>query len=316
LTVAIVEDLVNKGIIVHQPSAQPGRTFIVTGPYRSGTSLVAAVLREAGLFIGDAINDIVYEDEEIAGALDSGNIEALRTIVAARAAGHARWGFKYPMLSRALQPPQLDLFDTPRLIVTLRDPVAMAVRTSLSEYREPMRSLREAAADQMALLAFIGELACPSLLLSYEKALAFPGDVIAAILRFCGIPCDDALRARLCAIAEPNRPRYLAGARRRIEGLIEGVRDGQLYGWCRLTQWDEPVSLEVLVDERLALTVSAAAFRQDLVDAGIGKGCHGYFVPLMLLQARPDSIVRVRVAQHGVELDNSGRRLCDFGTSA
>ena len=54
----------------------------------------------------------------------------------------------------------------------------MAVRTSLSEYQEPMRALRDAVADQAALMAFVSELNCPNLLLSYEKALTFPRDFI------------------------------------------------------------------------------------------------------------------------------------------
>ena len=55
-----VGDLINKGFILDQRSEEKGRTFIVTGLYRSGTSLVASVLQQAGLFIGSDINDIVY----------------------------------------------------------------------------------------------------------------------------------------------------------------------------------------------------------------------------------------------------------------
>ena len=68
------DDLLNKGFIVSlagQQAAGAGRTFIVTGLLRSGTSLVASILSQAGLFIGTQINDIVYEDEEIAGTLTS-----------------------------------------------------------------------------------------------------------------------------------------------------------------------------------------------------------------------------------------------------
>jgi hypothetical protein len=66
----------------------------------------------------------------------------------------------------------------------------------------------------------------------------------------------------------------------------------------------------------VALTVVADIFRQDLLDAGFGEGRHGYLVPLIALQARPDSVIRVRVAGHRNELDNSGTRLSDFGSAA
>ena len=65
----VPDDLINKGVIVNRSSAEKGRTFIVTGLYRSGTSLVASILQEAGIFMGRAINDIVFEDEEIAPSL-------------------------------------------------------------------------------------------------------------------------------------------------------------------------------------------------------------------------------------------------------
>jgi hypothetical protein len=74
--------------------------------------------------------------------------------------------------------------------------------------------------------------------------------------------------------------------------------------------------LEVLVDDCVVTHLAAEAFRQDLRDAGIGRGSHGFFIRLDALRAQPDSLIRVRVARHGIELDNSGKRLCDFGSAA
>ena len=309
-------DLVNKGCILHRPSSEPGRTFIVTGLQRSGTSLIAAMLQHAGLFIGNQINTAVYEDEEIARVLADRDLNGLRQIVQRRNTSHARWGFKCPLLNDALGPGQLGLFDRPRLIVAFRDPVAIAVRASLSEYQPALPALRDAISQQTELVDFLRQIECPSLLLSYEKALAFPQDAIDAILRFCDIATSERLRERLVALIEPNRPDYIATARRRYEGLIEGVRDGYLYGWCWLTQALDPVTLDVLVDQRFVMRVVADVFRQDLLDAGIGQGRHGFFIPIQTLQARPDSVVRVWVAEFGIELNNSGKRLCEFGPSA
>ena len=311
-----VGDLVNKGFIVNWGSDKSsGRTFIVTGLERSGTSLVAAVLQHMGIFIGSEINDAVYEDEEISRLLAARDMATLQRVISARNTSHRLWGFKEPMLWNSLGPEQMDLFEHPRLIVMFRDPVAMAVRRSLSEYQDPLRSLRSAIGDQVALMEFVDQITCPNLLLSYEKAPGFPQDFIDSILQFCRIPFSAALRTRLLDVIEPNRPRYLVTARRPFEGCIEGVRGGELYGWCWLLRLPEPVTLEVLVDDRLALSTVANSFRQDLLDAGIGNGRHGYFVPLGELHARPDSLIRVRVARYNVELVNSGTRLCDFGST-
>jgi hypothetical protein len=311
------DDLINKGVVVHRSSAEKGRTFIVTGLYRSGTSLVASILQEAGIFMGSEINDIVFEDEAIAAILTAGDTAALQRLIDERDAGHTRWGFKYPMLCDVLAPGQLSLFRRPRLIVTFRDHLAIAARMSLSEYKEePIQVLRDLSAGQTAMTNFISELGCPSLLLSYDKALAFPQDFIDSIMRFCDTPPSAELRERLLALVEPNRQRYIAGARQRYEGVIEGVRNGQLYGWCRLTHSTDPLTLDVSVDERVVLRLVADTFRQDLLDASIGQGRHGFFIGLESLRARPDSVIRVAVVPHGIELDKSGTRLCDFAASA
>jgi hypothetical protein len=316
-------DLLNKGFIMNRPAgrhpagrhrATGGRTFIVTGLHRSGTSMVASILQQAGLFIGTEINDLVYEDEELARVVMSRDIAALKLAIGERDANYRSWGFKLPMLCRDLDPAQLALFNDPHLIVPFRDLVSMSVRTSLSEYREPMHALREAIDDLNALMAFIGDVRCPSLLLSYEKALMFPGDFVDVVMQFCDIPQNAALRERLVGMIEPNRPGYIAVARRRYEGTIERIIDGRLHGWCRLTHSTDPVPLEVVVDGRPVLSLMADVFRQDLLDAGIGQGCHGFSIALETLRARPDAVIRIRIAGHAVELDNSGLPLREFGS--
>ena len=58
-------------------AARGRRTFIVTSRYRSGTSLVASILQQAGIFMGRQINDAVLEDEEMGAILTSGDAGAL-----------------------------------------------------------------------------------------------------------------------------------------------------------------------------------------------------------------------------------------------
>lgn len=112
---------------------------------------------------------------------------------------------------------------------------------------------------------------------------------------------------------ERNGPPSIVGARGRYEGFIDEVSNGHLHGWCRMTDSTSPVNLDVLVDERIVLSVAATTFRQDLFDAGKGEGRHGFSVALGALQARPDSVIRVKVARDGTELTNSGRALREFG---
>lgn len=309
-------ELLNKGFIVDRPGTslpgRAGRTFIVTGLYRSGTSLVASILRQVGIFMGADINDIVHEDEAFAKVIEGQDSDGLKRLIRERNAAYGTWGFKLPMLCRWLDPGDMALFNDPHVIVAFRDPVAISVRASLSEYQAPMQALRDAAGDLAAMVTFVEQLRCPKLLLSYEKALVFPGDFVDAVTQFCGLPQSDALRGRLIRVIEPNRQTYIAGARRRYEGIIEGVTGGCLYGWCRLTGVSDPVALDLLVDDQPVLAFLADAFRQDLLDAGFGKGNHGFYLDLRKLGLRPDSVIRIKVAARAIELDNSGRRVEEY----
>ena len=314
-TDSLADGLVNKGFValrLDSGSDQGRRTFIVTGLHRSGTTMLAAMLRQIGIFMGSVINDIVHEDEEFARAIEGSDRPAMQRLIADRNAAYGTWGFKLPMLCRWVGAQDMGVFHNPRLIVTFRDLVAISMRTSLSEYQDPLQTLHAAAEDMAAMARFVARLRCPTLLISYEKALAFPDDTVDAVTRFCGLPRNAALRRRLVGIVEPNRPLYLLGARRRYEGRVEGIANGSLHGWCRLTGMAEPVALELFVDDRLALRFTADAFRPDLRDAGYGEGRHGFFLDLTSHAIPANAVVRIKVATHGTELENSGRRLRDY----
>jgi hypothetical protein len=286
-----------------------GRTFIVTGLHRSGTSLVASILQQAGIFMGRQINDVVFEDEEMGAVLNSGDAGALRRLIDERNADHGTWGFKVPEVYTQLRPEQLTLFDNAHLIVTFRDIASIAVRNSLSEYKRAMTALRDAVSQLDALVTYIGSVSAPSLLLSYEMALIFPRDFVDTLRLFCGLTCDAALRARLVGLVEPNRKNYLGRARRISRGRIDGVAHGCVFGWCQRIGSNDLVRLEVFIDDRLVTSVLADVFRQNLLNAKVGAGAHSFVVALTGMPPRPDAIIRVRVAGRVIELENSGQRL-------
>ena len=325
------DGLINKGVIINRPdrpSATGGRTFIVTGLYRSGTSLVASLLSQAGIFMGQQINDAVFEDEEILAILRAGNVGKLKRLIAERNANYGTWGFKIPLIHTYLRPKQLALFDNAHLIVSFRDIASIVVRNSLSEYKtamtgspeavsqlhhqEAMSALREAVRQLDAMLKFTGNVSAPSLLLSYEKALIFPGDFVDTLMQFCGLPTNAALRARLVGLVEPNRKDYIARARRIYRGKIDGASGGRIFGWCQQIGSTEPVQLDMFIDDRLAASFPADVFRQDLRDAGIGSGAHGFAVELGGHKPKRHAIIRITVAGRRIELDNSGQRLADY----
>jgi hypothetical protein len=48
------------------------------------------------------------------------------------------------------------------------------------------------------------------------------------------------------------------------------------------------------------------------LDAGYGTGKHGFVIDLRKFDLRPDSVIRIKVAKYGVELEHSGRSLAAY----
>ena len=77
-----MQELRNRGFSVLRATAPTDTaTIIVVGVARSGTSMVASALRAMGVFLGDQVHDSVYEDIEIAAALEERNDRLLTELI-------------------------------------------------------------------------------------------------------------------------------------------------------------------------------------------------------------------------------------------
>jgi hypothetical protein len=287
-------------------------TLIVTGIARSGTSLIATLLKQAGVYLGEFLDDVVNEDALLHALLRGRDMPALKDLIQARNAEHAQWGFKIPTLHAFLKHSDLALFRNPHLIVIFRDPVAVAVRNARSEHFGELDNMLDTASAMYGLARFAHRAECRKLMLSYEKVLSRPATAIAQLLEFCGIKMDGAGQAGLLRHVQPDRAEYLAAARTTFEGWIEGVLNGHLYGWCRRVNSLEPVRLELYADDRLVETMVANAFRGDLAQASVGNGCHGFEVDLTRQGLDGNAVIRVKVGDRVLELRNSGKRLSEL----
>ena len=285
------------------------RTLIVTGVARSGTSMVASVLREAGVFVGQFLREVVVEDAQILELLRTRNMPALRQLIGERNAAFPVWGFKLPNLHAHLRHDELALFRNPHLVLIYRDPVAVAVRGALSEHYNAIEAVAATCAAQDGLLHFMRRAGCPTLLLSYEKTLVTPQPVIDALLSFCGLAVPGDRRERLLGAVRPNRPEYLDIANSEFEGSVDGIRDGQLYGWCRQIDRMDPQRVEVLANGIVLQSALADRFREDLAHGGRGNGCHGFIADLTPYRLPADTVLRVRIRDRVLELSGSGRTL-------
>jgi hypothetical protein len=309
--------LVNTGVIVRRSGSgkrkdEAKRTIVVTGVARSGTSMVAAALRAAGLHMGDFVHSVVNEDAQMLEIVRSHDMGLLRSLIRERNLKHSIWGFKVPNLHAHLRYDSLDLFRNPHLVVVYRDPVAVAMRNSLSEHTEQLDGVLAASGAMQAMTRFAQQAGCPLLLLSYEKIVGFPPLLIDSLADFCGISLSPAQRAALLEQVKPNNPEYFAVASRRFLGRIDGSMDGALYGWCFEESRLTPVRLDVLADGRLLESFDADQYRADLASGGIGNGCHGFAIDLSHHKLPAGAVIRVKIAGRQLELENSGQALWAF----
>ena len=315
-----VRELVNHGFI-SRPGAAPaassdGRTFIVSGVARSGTTMAATVLREAGLFLGASLAEVVHEDRELLAILQSGQRELLAGAIARRNAEHRDWGFKIPNIHAYLRSRDLSRFRNPHLILLFRDPIAVSVRNAISEMFDQFATMADTASAQLSVIEFVRATDCACLLMSYEKALIFPERFVQAMTGFCGLSPDAETMKRLVRLVEPNPDTYVQRARRRFAGAIDTVRNGVLHGWCCELDELAPVAIDVFLDGEKRLTAKADRFRPDLLAAGYGNGNHGFAVDVAALGAGGDALVRVVASGRTFVLSNSGKRLRDYAPVA
>ena len=306
------DQLINYGLL-RTGHAEPteSSTVIVVGIPRSGTSMVAAVLKALGVYIGDHIDDAVFEDREFAVALAAEDSERLLELIAARNQQHQIWGFKRPEAYRHLDR-LCRSCRNPRVIITFRDILAISMRNSIAVQMDPLKLLPRLAEEYRDLTAAISRVSVPCLLLSYEKAMQFPMETVQGISSFCGLDAKpEQIRNAALAIENGNST-YVQTARLKYHGAIGRLVDGRLRGWAKVRGRDDlRVRLELELDGQVAQRVCADLFRPDVKNAGHGDGRYG-FEFIIDDTVRRDAVVNVRIQNSRILLPNSGQPLSSY----
>jgi hypothetical protein len=307
-----IDQLINYGFL-RTGDTKPGdtATVVVVGLPRSGTSMIAAVLKSLGVFIGDAVDNAVYEDRDIAAALAPGSSERLLKLIEARNAAHPVWGFKRPEAYR-----QLDLLAAScrnlRVIATFRDILAIALRNRIAMQIEPLKFLPRLAEDYLALVRAITRVSVPCLLVSYEKSLQFPVNAVDEIAKFCGLDPTREQIATAVSMIDNGNSSYVQAARLRYQGSVGRLVDGHLRGWVKVVSRDDiRVEVELRLNGQVVDKARADLHRPDVQQAGFGDGRYGFAFPIKAETSR-DSIVEVKVQNSDVTIKNSGLPLSQY----
>ena len=87
--------------------ASQEKTLLITGLARSGTSMLAALLEAAGVWLGDHVYQPINEDAEITQMLRARDFTRLDALIERQNARTPIWGFKMPDLHQFMQHDEL-----------------------------------------------------------------------------------------------------------------------------------------------------------------------------------------------------------------
>ena len=183
--------------------ADDGRTFVVFGVPRGGTTMVARIVEQLGVPMGQDL-PANYEDHAFNFDLMPDELKADRRkmlsslidVIRERNQSNSVWGWKYPRAHLYL-PKIIKHVRNPHLICVFRDPVASALRP-LSRRQSPKnpsplmptKVVKQHLDWQTRNIQLIHKLSLPSFLCSYEKSVADRTSFVGELASFIGAPVD------------------------------------------------------------------------------------------------------------------------------
>lgn len=305
-----LERLINIGFeVVREPQKSAAeRTIIVLGVARGGTSMIAAVLANLGIPMGVGRESVVFEDVELANAIDSKDFALLESVIESRNAKHAVWGFKRP--SASLKMNRLaKSFRNPYFVVVFRDIFAIALRNKIAVKTDPYRDMHNSLRQYAEILDFIQSTRLPTMLVSYEKALLKREAFVRALAAFVGIHDEVAINASFKAV-EPEPEKYLKNARSaKVIGVLDPLRKQRVGGWAKPNSGEHAITVELFINGSKAMEIVADRMRVDVKEKGIHPtGRCGFLFELEGMPHLEDGdVVSVRAKGDVRDLNSSPR---------
>ncbi len=302
---AALQDLVNNGLEVlngDKLSPEPPVAIVVLGAARGGTSAVAACLDALGVAMGRGALPPVYEDLELALAIEEGREADAASLIDARRS-NSPWGFKRPGFSRFLERYHQSLGNV-RYVAVFRDPLATAVRAQLSSEADLLGTMRRTLEEHRRSQQFLKQSGAPALLVSYEKLLENPAAFADALADFCS--CPNADREAAVARIEASPAQYLDHTRNnKSRGRLDIVEQRRIRGWAQYLTYRRQADVAIEVNGREVARVAADQYREDLKDMGISADGRCAFDVALSEPLQAGDVVRAFVTGDPFDIMNS-----------
>jgi hypothetical protein len=266
----------NSGIAVLKGTyaEMPIKTVIVLGLPRGGTSMVSGILAKMGIYLGPEYKLApLYENRDLDKCFKTGDKTKARQIIASYNEEYSVWGIK--LLPRAWWFWAIYIrVREPVYIVVFRDALAIAKRKVISLKKSLLKEMFIASWNNLLLLIFLALTKRPTLLLSYEKALLAPENVVLELSDFLDIKNTHLLKNAVAFIT-PSPKDYLMRSTTFCQlddagnyfGYLDIVESNKIAGWVQKLREDKPLTVEIIVNGIIQSTLTAQEIRQDVAKA-------------------------------------------------
>lgn len=164
------------------------RTFIIFGSPRGGTSMVAKLVREMGVNIGEDLpvnlEDPNFNWDFLEAQDNDEKIASIKKSVNANNDLKKIWGWKYPRSTLYLDNIWNNIVN-PHLICIFRDPLLISFRNIARRSKEPYQTIKNAINLQQKNINFLQKhQEVPQFLCSYEKVLQDPSSFVQSLAKY------------------------------------------------------------------------------------------------------------------------------------
>jgi hypothetical protein len=300
----------NTGIITFRVAKDivADKTIVITGPSRSGTTMMAQVIQKLGVNLGEVVDVNLFEDIEIRKATKEGDIDLIRSIVGKRNEQFESWGWKFPGSLEFLSK-FADKLRNPFYIFTFRDPIATTVRNQLYEDQpiDMVATIDDALNYMKIATEWVRNCNAPCMCVSYEKALLNPDLLVNQTSDFLQLNPNAPMVEAATQQIQLGNIRYLSSELYETHlGFLDSVESGLLQGWANDSNSNEPAKLEIRINLKKIATIEASDYRKDLEENKIRNGnCAFQFNVTDYLQDKITNRIEVCFAESGYPLQGS-----------
>jgi hypothetical protein len=297
-------------ILNREVTATDNKTIIAMGAARGGTSMLSGILVKLGIHMGDA-RPPKYGDEYFSGLLSKFKIKEIKQLIKQRNEEHAVWGLKYPSILSLLLG---QFLRQPVYIIVFRDIVAIAKRRAISNNKKILLEMLYALGSYFSFVIFMIFTRRPVLIVSYEKALLEPMNLVSGIADFLGISMEDDNIKRVAEFIKPSPEDY--SCRERFmgdwNGSVDIISETVVSGWvANMSNKGQQITVELLINKKPLSKTIANLERKDVNKElpNVDVNCGFSFEIPELNKPQQDDIVEVRVFGENVFLKSSSRKI-------